>query len=376
MVCLLLGLGWAATAQAKAYSLTGGGGQLAVAGDLPLPLQVFPTGVTGSVFPPLGVPANTAKIIRGTTAMSVQQKLTIPTGVLSRPPQQRTLGVFAQNPYLYAVATNLGFGWPAAAAVLSTGARTGAKTTTFVDPWGNTIRYSNALASKFGGPAYFAIAWGPPAGRLPGAPVTLYAIGMRPTGNPPCTHTSLTPTPFPGPGSPACFAQLGASGFSSVAAIGAHAHFANGNASWGGFPAPDPGLGFGKFGTNPLGTVDFFTFTPNGTMPGFSNAYGSVGYPWTTGMLTLSVPSAAVGAQMYTITGMDSRTKGGAGTIQLVAGSTSSRTAVGLTGNRGWIRLQLAQIPATPTLSPAGLAATVGLMLLAAGYAVRRRAST
>jgi hypothetical protein len=311
-------------------------------------------------------------IIQGTTAMTMQQRLTVPTGVLSRPAQQGTVGVFAQNPALYAVATNLGFTWPAAAAVLSTGARTGAKTTSVTTANGNRIRYSNVRASKFGGPAHFAVAHGPPGGRVPAAPVTLYGVAISPAGHPPCTHTTLTPTPFPGPGTPACVAALGISMPPSLAAIGAPFSFYTGDASWGGPPPPLPGVGFGKFGTNPVGTVDSFAFTPNGTVSGFRNAFSSWGFPWTTGMLTLSAPGAAGGTEVVTITGMDGRTPGGAGTIQLVAGSLSLRTTLGLNVNRGWIRLELAAIPPTPTMSPAGLAATAGLVLLAVAYAVRR----
>jgi len=110
-------------------------------------------------------------------------------------------------------------------------------------------------------------------------------------------------------------------------------------------------------------------------MTGFPNYASSWGFPWTTGMLTISAPGALGGAQVFTITGMDNRAPGGAGTIQLVAGSLSTRGAWGPNANRGWVRLELDEIPATPTISPAGLAATAGLMLLAVGYALRRRSS-
>ena len=109
MACPLLSLGWAATAQAKTFALTGGGAQLAIGGNLPMPVEVFPTGVTGTVFQPLGIPAKIPVTIQGTTVMTMQQKITVPTGVLSRPAEQGTVGVFAQNPLAYAVGTNLGF---------------------------------------------------------------------------------------------------------------------------------------------------------------------------------------------------------------------------------------------------------------------------
>jgi len=376
MACLLLALGGAATAQGKAYSLTGGGGQLAIGDGLQLPVQVFTWGQpwpTGTVFPPLLVPANTAKIVQGTTAMTVQQKLSIPARVFSRPAQQGTVGVFAQNPTLYAVATNLGFAWPAAPAVLSTGARTGATTTTFAAQ-GGTIRYSNA-SGKFGGPARFAISYGAePQGRLANSPVTIYGVGIRPTGNPPCTNPALIP-PFGGTYSnPACVAALGGAWPPTQGVIGGPVGLVATTTPLG---KPLPGIGRGKFGASPAGTVTFFTFTPNGTMAGFTNKATSAGFPWTTGMLSITHRLAAYVTEIFSITGMDNRTAGGAGTIQLVAGGLSNRAESGPNANRGWVQLKLAARPdAVPSMSPAGLAATAGLMLLAVGYAVRRRLAT
>jgi hypothetical protein len=84
--------------------------------------------------------------------------------------------------------------------------------------------------------------------------------------------------------------------------------------------------------------------------------------------------NTALGApETFTLTGMDDRTTGGAGTIQLVSGGLSQRVSSGPNANRGRIRLELGPAIGVPALSPAALAATAGLMLLAAGYAMRRR---
>jgi hypothetical protein len=98
----------------------------------------------------------------------------------------------------------------------------------------------------------------------------------------------------------------------------------------------------------------------------------SRGYPWTTGMITISA-FAAGQFELFTITGMDNRTTMGAGTIQLVSGGVSQRTQSGPNANRGWIRLVLAPLPGVPALSTPALAVTAGLMLLVAGYTMRRR---
>jgi hypothetical protein len=375
--CLLLSFGWAAAVHAKNFSLVNGGGQFQVGGGLPLPIQLTNPTATGTVFPALLVPAKTGQVISGTTVMAVQRKLQIPAGVLSKPAAQLTLGQFGQNPTLYAVATNLGFVWPAANAVMSTGARTGAKTTTLTTALGNNIRYSNPLASKFGGPAQFLLSPGPAAGLYSAAPVTLYGIAVPGPGNPPCVHTALTTGmggPFPGPGSPACVAgliQALPTGFA-----GPGGPLGDVISTPGGTPAavlaggPIPGVGIGAFGPN--GTVQFFTFTPAGTMAGLTNMATSVAAPFTTGMITLSAPLAAGAPEIFTITGKDSRTAGGAGTIQLVSGALSQRTTSGPNANRGWVRLVLALTHDLPALSPSMSVVFAVIMLATFGFAVRR----
>jgi hypothetical protein len=368
--CLLLVFGGAGVASAAPYSLGGtSGGQLQIGGGLPLPIQATNPAATGTVFPTLLIPPAPGAVLSGTTVMATKQRLVIPPGVLSKPSALTTVGVFGQNPTLYAVATNLNYVWPATTATLSTGARTGAKTTTFTTVGGNNIRYSNVGATKFGGPARFALNAGPAAGKLPTSPVTIYAIAVPPAGNPPCTHTALTPVPFPGPGNPACVAALAEARPTGLAAIGGPvSNFVATTPV-----APLPGVGVGKFGAAPAGTVTFFTFTPAGTMAGFTNAAQSRGFPHTTGKLTISAPFAAGAPEVFTITGMDSRTVGGAGTIQLVSGAVSQRTVSGPNSNRGWVRLELIAGQAVPAMSGGGIA-LLSVSVLAAGlFAFARR---
>jgi hypothetical protein len=385
ITCSLLVLGWAVTAQSKTYSLVGGGGQLQIGGGLPLPIQATNTLATGPIFPTLRVPAVTGAVITGTTAMAAQQKLNIPASVLSKLPAQLTLGQYAQNPNLYAVATNLGFVWPAAPAVLSTGARTGAKTTSFTTVGGGSIIYSNPLASKFGGPAQFALAPGAPSGLVPAAGVTLYGIGVPGPGNPPCVHTALTPTPFPVTGNAACVAGIAAALPTGLVAIGGPVGVVV--ITPGGTPSattrtptpgPVPGVGIGAFGPGPvkpagaLGTVSFFAFTPAGTMTGFTNMASSIGYPWTTGTVQVSQITADGAPEFFSIKGGDARNASGVGTIQLVSGALSQRTTSGPNANRGWVRLVLAAAPDVPALSPTMGVVAALVMLTTFGYAVRR----
>ena len=57
----------------------------------------------------------------------------------------------------------------------------------------------------------------------------------------------------------------------------------------------------------------------------------------------------------------------------MVSGALSTRAATGPNANRGWVRLKLRSQAPLPSMSPVGLATTAGLMLLVAGYAMRRR---
>ena len=59
----------------------------------------------------------------------------------------------------------------------------------------------------------------------------------------------------------------------------------------------------------------------------------------------------------------------------MVSGAVSSRQTSKGNANRGWVKLVLVpkHVAGLPALSPAGLAATAGLLLRTAGYAMRRR---
>jgi hypothetical protein len=368
--CLLLALGVAVTGQAQVqkYAVIGGGVELAIGQGLPLPPQVFTPGVNGTVFPQLLVPVASGPppTVSGTTVMTTRQRLVIPQSIFTTPAAQRTIGLFAQNPTLYAVATNLGWGWPATTGVvMSSLARTGANNTTWTGPVvGGTISYQANPAGKFGGPARFAITHGS-GGIVANSPVTVYVNVARPAGNPPCQHPAF------GGANPACVAYIMGAWPNTKGAIGGTANSVGTTNPLGN---PVPGIGVGWFGATPAGTVIAFAFTPNSN-PGLTNMVTSVAYPWTTGMLIVSHPGAAGGGELFTLSGKDNRTPSGAGTIQLVAGALSNRKTSGPNANRGWVQIKLRKINRTPTMSPAGLAATAGLILLAGAYAVRRKLS-
>ena len=75
--------------------------------------------------------------------------------------------------------------------------------------------------------------------------------------------------------------------------------------------------------------------------------------------------------------GSDQRTPLGAGNLSLVAGGLSFRhTIPGQTPYASLQKVTLTLGAPIPSLSPAGLAVAAALVLLAAGYALRRRLGT
>jgi hypothetical protein len=98
---------------------------------------------------------------------------------------------------------------------------------------------------------------------------------------------------------------------------------------------------------------------------GLTNMATSAGFPWTTGMITLSQPTAAGTPEVFTLTGMDDR-MGGVGTISLVSGALSDRVASGPNSNRSWARYTLPEPGAV-------LGAAAALVVLGVCHGLVRR---
>ena len=114
---------------------------------------------------------------------------------------------------------------------------------------------------------------------------------------------------------------------------------------------------------------------PMGTLA--SRVTTQYGFAHTTGTVIVQQHLGTGGPDFFTVMGSDARTPLGAGNLSLVAGGLTFRRnfsspTVGVPyGSFDKVTLTLA--PPTPSLSPAGGAAAVALVLLAAGYALRRR---
>jgi hypothetical protein len=389
-VCALFVLGWVGAAGAQqTYVLSAGSGaQIQIGGGLPLPIQ--PTdgpdvgstpdwGASGvaaskgpgaSVFPPLLIPRrNPFVTVMGTTGMATGQKLTIPAGVLSRPAQYNVLGVNAQNSKLYAVATNLTFKWPAAAATFMQRAATpkfgggnitfftGGPTQVFkktLPPGSRIVTYRNTMSLPFGGVARGNITQVPGQGVRPDLGVTVYLIAKKPTGDPPCVHTV-----YGGP-NPLCLGALMAANPAPTGVIGGTAGVTTVTP---GGALPGKNVAILKATGTPKGTIKLANLAATNTAVPTNMVTGSTGYFFTTGRISLHATGAVGTPEHWYLSGSDMRTAGGAGTVSLVAGSLSLRLTSGPNANRGWVRLVLSDPDKVPSISDAGLAVLVVLLL-------------
>ena len=112
--------------------------------------------------------------------------------------------------------------------------------------------------------------------------------------------------------------------------------------------------------------------TPMGAMTGqFTTNYG---FAHTTGDVIVQQVTGTGGDDFFAIDGTDMRTVNGGGNINTVAGGLARRNTLG--GDTMYAQFdKVFMVLGTPvpSMSPAGFAAASALMLLAVGYALRRR---
>jgi len=159
-----------------------------------------------------------------------------------------------------------------------------------------------------------------------------------------------------------------------------------------------PGRGYASFDTDYLAGgpvhLGFMTGPPcTVTLPALPTGCGQVttsgpvvgaltpdsqwnwGFPWTTGTVTamnVQTNQQQAGTTTLTAMGTDSRTAWGAGKITLVAGGATRRKGFFMDFSAIDV-VTMTFAPPVPSMSTPGLAAGGLLILLAVGYAVRRR---
>jgi hypothetical protein len=138
------------------------------------------------------------------------------------------------------------------------------------------------------------------------------------------------------------------------------------------YPGPKLTTMFGTTynGVGPIFYLPAIGIGPMGTPVGQSTVRDGFGH--TTG--TVLVQNTIYSATFFTVMGSDGRTALGAGNIAVVAGGMNVRhTLAGAGPYLSFQKVSLSLAPPIPSLSPAGVAAAAALVLLAAGYALRRR---
>ena len=95
----------------------------------------------------------------------------------------------------------------------------------------------------------------------------------------------------------------------------------------------------------------------------------SKGFPWTTGLITISQPGAGP-PEVFFLSGTDMRVAG-VGNVSLVSGALSVRALSGPNANRGWLSLDLVATAPEPSVA-LGLGGALAMLALCHGL-VRRR---
>jgi hypothetical protein len=382
-----------AQAGTKYYSVNGGGGQGQIGDGLPIPAQDQYSAMGGknktggpigtyTNFPPLLIPINPDKskaLIKQTTTMTMQPKMTVAPGVFRRIPTTNGkvsgapvplfIGVAKNNARVLQVRTTLSFSGPApmltsvmgqkapGTVVFKTGQRPASKATTTYNgtPVGSKVIYKSKGA-RFGGPSQTKLknlgsigVWADLADNIKVATL-------------PCVHPV-----FAGPDNN-CFATKVPAYPRTLGAAGGPKSNVQTTA---GVPGAMPGkVNLSVAPPTTMGVVagTILQSKQTGANTGvINNMATSIGFPWTTGALTISQPAAVPAPEKFHITGMDGRIKG-VGTIQLVSSSLSKRLATGPNANRSWAEYTLPEPGAV-----LGAAAALAVLGLCHGLVRRRR---
>lgn len=354
----------------------GNAGQLQIGTGLPLPVGpagIFRGGMTPvnggatvmgpnpdgpgfTYWPPLLIKRNPLSM--GTIMQTGGGKITIPPSVLTNMiggAPRAGIGVFPTNPAVMMVRTTINYAWPNVAATFAPGGGPGipgGPAVVLTGPGGGSITYNGGTAA-FGGAGQFAIASGPFAGTIKvppsGTKLPVASVWINFQGKAPAAATRAL--------------LVGASNYAGVGAAG----------------APGTTVATTMYGQVPLAIRQFTAMLgANGTVPlansfGIANntmtnmVTGTQGYPWTTGLITVTAPGAAP-AEIFFQSGMDGRVAG-VGNLSMVSGALGQRKLSGANANRGWVTLTIPE----PTMA---MGAGAALAILGLCHTIMRRRSS
>jgi hypothetical protein len=285
---------------------------------------------------------------------SAPANLKVPPGAFLRvPASPKVVGVALNNPKVFQVRTKISFSGPANKLGTMTFKKNGFRTApvTFIGaPAKGAKAFYSGSTNRFGGPSQTRI-----------AVLSKIGVWVNPGAMLPCKHPTF------GGGNGSCLAPLVPAYPMSLAAaggIGSTPMKGIQVTTPGGPPAMSPGVVAVSI-PNTTGLIAKSQNIKNtGTL---TNMATSVGFPWTTGKITLSQTGALGVYEKFTITGKDSRTAMGAGTISLVSGALSNRKLSGPNANKSWARYTLPEPGAA-----LGAAAALAILGICHGL-VRRR---
>jgi len=140
------------------------------------------------------------------------------------------------------------------------------------------------------------------------------------------------------------------------------------------YPGPKVTTMFGvsTTGSGAIYYSPFIAIGPMGTKAAQVTTH--YGFGQTTGTVIAQQTDGSAGQDFFTVMGSDARTALGAGNLSLVAGGLSFRTSdAGTTPYASFQKVKLTLAPPIPSLSRAGVGLASALVVLAAGWALRRR---
>ena len=320
----------------------GGNMRFQYGNGLPIPLTFIPA-PDGKV-----AAVTSATVMVGTGAVP---SLMLAPGQLFAPAAAPAfvLPVFLANTNVFQQQTAISASFPRVGATFKAGGRTGPEIASFC-PGVNTATLFTCTAT-FGGSIPGRMRYTKTANQF-GGPAQ-----MRFGGSANIALRGAAPAPCTGP--PSCVAVFARNTPPPTGAAGGPFGFVNSIA----LPASGVGTFFATVSAN-----GFILGAPTKIGPGLDNPVASFGGPWTTGMITVSQPSAiGPGPEVFMLSGSDGRISG-AGIISLVAGSLTQRTLLGPNANPAWLNLNVPE----PSLS-AMVGAGAALLVLASGSRLGRR---
>lgn len=360
LVAFAMTFGVALSAEAVVHSLTGNA-RFQIGNGLPIPIG-FTAPPNGKVAARAGATihqhnGNGKLVLDPSTPGGLPGQFFFDGAALNLP-------VFAANPNVFQVQTNVLLQFPRAKISFDASGRTGADTVTWCPGSTVTANGNPMCASADAGVINGRLKYTRTASQFGGSASGFVGgsanVAVRPPG------AAAAPCAYNGGANPLCLVAFALATPATEGAVGNEFGFVNSTPG----AAPNPGAFFATIAAN--GQVNA-VFGNLGA--GAANPVTEFGGPWTAGTVMITVTeNAGPVDEIFTLMGADARTANGQGAISLVAGSVSARTLTGPNANRGWLNMTVGPVVSEAPLMPLpAVGALIGLLALSGGYVLRRR---